>query len=228
MNEGAAIARIAALVSDPSRSRMLGALMSGMALTANELAQEAGVTPSTASSHLAALVGADLISVISQGRHRYFRIANDDVAAGVEQIGVIATGHDKLRGRPGPSDPALRSARVCYNHIAGALGVRIFQSLIAQDCLTLTIHGVDVTGAGHALLARIGITERVLPPSRGTRARLCLDWSERTYHLGGAVATALLTSFLTYGWVRRTLAQRALDVTPHGTAALADLFPNRA
>ena len=132
MPDGPEIAAAAALIGDPTRSRMLVALMGGRALTAIELALEAGVSPSTASAHLARLCGAALVRVEQQGRHRYFRIANEAVAEVIERLGVLALHCGTTRTRTGPADPALRRARVCYDHLAGELGVRLYEGLLAQ------------------------------------------------------------------------------------------------
>ena len=221
MNNGAPIARMAALVADPSRSMMLGALMGGMALTANELADEAGVAPSTASSHLAILRDAGLIEAVRQGRHRYFRLASEEVAAGLEALGAIAVGHADGARRPGPSNPALRAARICYDHFAGTVGVRIYKSMVASGGLRLGADGVTLSETGQTLLDSLGVA-RV--DARNSATRLCLDWSERTYHLGGPAAASILRRFLDQGWARRGIQRRQLDLTPSGNAILSKYF----
>ncbi len=127
MREGPDITRIAALIGDPARTAMLDAMMSGLALTAGELAEAAGIAPQTASGHLSQLLEARLVAVERQGRHRYFRIASPEVARALEALSFLAFGHGEVRTRPGPTDPALRAARVCYDHLAGALGVAFFR-----------------------------------------------------------------------------------------------------
>src|SRR4051812_7227788 len=129
MKDGPSIAPIAALAGDPARANMLAALMSGKALTASELANEAGVTAQTASSHLAKLENGGLVSAVKQGRHRYFRLADSDVATMLESMIGVAARAGHMRTRTGPGDPALRKARVCYDHLAGEMGVRMFDSL---------------------------------------------------------------------------------------------------
>jgi len=210
---------LGSIVGDPSRASMLGALMGGMALTAQELAHEAGIAPSTASSHLGLLVDRGLLAVVNQGRHRYYRIADGDVA---ELLEGMMTYRPPGR-RPGPSDPALRRARTCYDHIAGALGVRLFASLIEQGRLTLLADGIALSESGGAFLRALGGA----PASEARPAcRACLDWSERRSHLGGRAGTALLALFLERGWVRRGPG-RALAVTPPGTIAIDRHFPVR-
>src|SRR5688500_9964854 len=130
MKAGPNIAPVASLVGDPARANMLTALMAGQALTATELAQEAGITLPTASSHLAKLLAGGLLTVEKQGRHRYFRLAGPDVASMIETIIGVAARAGHLRTRTGPSEPALRQARVCYDHLAGDLGVQLYDSLV--------------------------------------------------------------------------------------------------
>src|ERR1051326_4931839 len=129
MKEGPSIAPVAALAGDPARANMLSALLSGKALTASELANEAGVTAQTASSHLAKLEDGGLIAAVKQGRHRYFRLADRDVAEMLEKMMGVAARAGHLRTRTGPSDPAMRKARVCYDHLAGEMGVQLFDGL---------------------------------------------------------------------------------------------------
>ena len=131
MKAGPDIAMVAALVGDPARANMLSALLSGRALTASELAHEAGITPQTASSHLSKLEAGGLIEQEKQGRHRYYRLADPDVGDVLEALGLAArAGH--MRVRTGPKDPALRRARICYDHLAGDLGVQMLDSLTRQ------------------------------------------------------------------------------------------------
>ena len=134
MKEGPDIARIAALIGDPARANMLTALMSGKAVTATELAQEANVTLQTASTHLSKLDEGGLLRPRKQGRHKYFSLANDDVARVLEGLMGLAAGSGHLRSRTGPRDPALRKARVCYNHLAGDLGIRLTVLSVATFC----------------------------------------------------------------------------------------------
>jgi len=217
MSEGPHLAMLGSIVGDPSRASMLGALMGGMALTAQELAREAGVTPSTASSHLALLVDRGMLAVLQQGRHRYYRIADSDIAELLEgMMAFRAPGR-----RPGPSDPALRRARTCYDHIAGALGVRLFASLIEHGRLMLQGDGIGLSAPGERFLRELGCA-----PTHDARpaCRSCLDWSERRSHLGGRAGAVLLTLFLERSWVRRG-AGRALTVTPGGMTAIDRHFP---
>src|ERR1700723_1345179 len=154
MKAGPDIAMVAALVGDPARANMLTALMTGRALTASELAHEAGVTPQTASSHLAKLEAGGLIEQEKQGRHRYFRLADPDVAGVLEGLEGLAARAGHLRVRTGPKDPALRRARVCYDHLAGDLGVQMLDSMKTQRLIRQRKQDIELTTQGQRFLAK--------------------------------------------------------------------------
>lgn len=224
MKEGPDIARFAGLIGDPARANMLTALMAGRALTATELAGEAGVAPPTASAHLSRLSEAGLVSLRRQGRHRYFALAGPEVAAALEALMGLAAARGGLRVRPGPRDAGLRTARRCYDHLAGAAGVAILDHLLASGRLSAEGEGLCVTGAGRAFLEEFGLDLAALEGRRRPLARPCLDWSERRAHLGGAVGAALLDRLLALGWLRGG-AGRELIVTPEGDRRLRAAFP---
>src|SRR5437764_8081073 len=208
MKEGPSIAPIAALAGDPARANMLAALMSGKALTASELANEAGVTAQTASAHLAKLEAGGLITAIKQGRHRYFRLADEDVAEMLEKMIGVAARAGHMRTRPGPSDPAMRKARVCYDHLAGEMGVRMFDALMKGRHLALRDGALAITRSGTDFLADIGVD---IPDSpRRPMCRGCLDWSMRRQHLAGALGAALLERMYEVKWARRDKGTRAV------------------
>jgi DNA-binding transcriptional ArsR family regulator len=222
MRDGPNITTVAALVGDQARAAVLTALMSGMALTATELADAAGVTRQTISSHLAKLHDAGLLAVESQGRHRYFRIAGPDVAHLLETLMGVAfdTGTSALRMRAGPRAPALRKARVCYDHLAGELGVLVYAGLARHGAFTLDADGVALTAPGQALVGQLGIDIHLAAASRRPFCRTCLDWSERRPHLAGALGAALLGRIQELGWARRVPASRVLAFSATGEAAL--------
>jgi len=226
MKSGPTIAGLASLLGDPARANMMAALMSGKALTAGELAQEASVTPQTASGHLARLVDAGLLLVEVQGRHRYFRIAGPDVAEVIETLEVLATRAGNLRTRPGPRDPSLRVARRCYDHLAGAAGVALFDALVAQAVLTAGPDGLALTAEGRTRLSAAGIDLAALEKRSRPLCRACLDWSERRPHLAGSLGAALLAMFLARKWLRVDPASRALLFSPEGRKAF-DAFLGR-
>lgn len=226
MISGANIAEVASLVGDPARANMLVALMDGQALTASELAFLAGIAPSTASAHLAKLVEARLLAVVTQGRHRYFRLASPLVARMLEGITVVAAIEAPARYRP-PSirDEALCHARTCYDHLAGRLGVALADSLTGRGFVRLDEDGGEVTRTGAAFLDQLGIGLAGLS-RRHARAfcRPCLDWSERRSHLAGAVGNAIAARCFELGWIERVKDSRAVAVTPAGRTGFADAF----
>lgn len=225
MKEGPDISRIAALIGDPARANMLTALMDGRALTASELAGVAGVTLPTASGHLAKLTDAALLQGRKQGRHRYFQLADGDVAAALEALMGLAAGRGIRRARTGPRDAAMREARVCYNHLAGRLGVHLFRSLTQSGVLTEQGEDVTLTPSGAAFLTGFGVKVAELRSGRAPLCRSCLDWSERRTHLAGSVGRALLARFKALGWMRRDPGGRAIHVTGPGRAAFEAAFP---
>jgi DNA-binding transcriptional ArsR family regulator len=221
MKEGPSIAAIAALIGDPARANMLDALMGGRALTAGELAAEAGITAQTASGHLAKLREAGLVLVTSQGRHRYFRLSGPDIAQVLEGLMGLAARTGRLRTRTGPRDPALRTARICYDHLAGEWGVRLFEAWVARGHLESNCEGASLTDQGRGFFAAEGIDMAELDRSRRPLCRACLDWSERRPHLAGALGKAVLDLAIARGYLRRVGASRTLAVTPPGQRGLA-------
>lgn len=207
---------------------MLSALMTGRALTATELASEAGVTAQTASSHLKKLQEGGLILLRQQGRHRYFSLASDDVAATLEALMGLAAGQGALghapRVRTGPRDPALREARVCYNHLAGARGVQMFRAMRARGHFVIGPDQIDLSPVGERFVTDLGIDLAQLPPSRSPMCRECLDWSMRQSHLAGRLGRALLARFEQLHWMRRMPESRALIVSPEGNRQFDTLF----
>ncbi|WP_321830013.1 winged helix-turn-helix domain-containing protein [Thalassovita sp.] len=214
MRDGPDIARVAALIGDPARANMLSALMSGKALTATELAQEAGVQAQTASSHLSRLVEGGLVAPRKSGRHKYFSLAGEEVAEVLEALMGLAAGKGHLRTRTGPKDQAMRQARVCYNHLAGEMGVQMFRSLQARGVLV----GPDlqVSPRGRQFLNALGLDLAALPKSRAPMCKECLDWSARQSHLAGRLGRALLSHFIDEGWARRQADSRVVQFTPQG------------
>ena len=225
MKDGPHIAGVAALVGEPARAEMLTALMRGdQALTATELASIAGVTNQTASAHLARLKDAGLVAVESQGRHRYFRLADRDVAQLLESLMGVAFRTGAVRLRSSPREPALRKARVCYDHLAGELGVQVFDSLAAQRLLRKKGGALELTPAGRRWCAEIGVDLESLARQRRPLARPCLDWSVRRHHLAGGLGAALLTRCIELGWLRRARDSRVLDFSAAGERAFRERF----
>ncbi len=224
MKDGPDIAAVAALLGDPGRANMLTALMAGQALTAGELAREAGVTAQTASSHLAKLETGGLVLGRKQGRHNYYALSGADVAAAIEALMGLAerTGHTRLR--TGPKEPALRQARVCYDHLAGDYGVTLLESLIARGLVTEAGETLTLTPTGEAFMQALGIDLSVLGRLRRPLCKGCLDWSVRRRHLAGALGAALLERFYGLGWARREPGTRLVTFTPKGRDAFREIF----
>lgn len=223
------LAETAALVGDPARANMLVALMDGRALTATELAAAAGVTPQTASAHLARMTTAGLLTVERQGRHRYHRLASRSIAHMLEGImAVAATPHGTVRARrTGPKDRAMRHARTCYDHLAGQLAVTMADRMVERGHVEWSQDGGIVTERGSSFLLTIGVDlDPATARARRTRVfcRPCLDWSERRPHIAGAVGAALLSACFSQDWLRRTHGSRVVTVTPRGRRGLDDAF----
>ncbi len=203
MKDGPDIAAVAHLIGDPARANMVAALMAGVALTAGELAREAGVTPATASSHLAKLLEGGLLEIAAQGRHRYYRLSGPDVAELIERLGDLATRLGHRRTRTGPRDPALRFARVCYDHIAGEVGVGLYGRLVATGAVVASADGIALSPRGRGELVAWGIDVPTLEQSKRPVCRACLDWSQRQPHLAGSAGAAIASAVLDRGWATR-------------------------
>ncbi len=221
------LAATAALMADPARARMLAAMMGGEALTAGELARIAGVVPATASGHLARLAEGGLIVVHAQGRHRYHRLASEEVAAVIETLGGLAARIAPLR--PWKHGDAARQSRLCWNHLAGRLGVALHQRLTGEGWLTPVSGGWTASAEGRTRLAATGVDlDQAMKAARF--ACDCMDWSERRPHLAGGLGKEIASAWLTRGWLRRlpgagdadVLARRRIAVTPDGARGLRE------
>lgn len=225
MSGNLAMAEIGALVGDPARAAMLNTLMDGLALTAGELAYCARVSPPTASEHLRRLTEANLLSVVKQGRHRYFRIASPRVAGMLESISTVAAIDAPPRHRPVTCrDAAMREARWCYDHLAGRLAVTLADRMMARGLILLDPDGGEVTAAGIRFFAELGIDLDAARRGRRMFCRPCLDWSERRFHIAGAAGAALARHCIDDGWVARIRDSRAVAVTDAGRDAFAAHF----
>jgi DNA-binding transcriptional ArsR family regulator len=213
------LAAVAAAVADKTRATMLCALMDGRAYTATELSVVADVAASTASSHLARLLEQQLIECVPQGRHRYFRIANRQVAGALETLmGLVSPDKAVIRS----NTPAnLRFARTCYDHMAGELAVALHNSLVERGWLLTESY--TLSEEGRLQLNHLGV-DCAPTASRRRFACACLDWSERQSHLGGQLGAALLQTCERQGWVSRQLDSRALRLTSSGRKSLKNLY----
>ncbi|WP_029586559.1 helix-turn-helix transcriptional regulator [Bradyrhizobium sp. URHD0069] len=227
MKAGPDIAMVASLVGDPARSNMLTALMTSRALTASELAHQAGITPQTASSHLAKLEAGGLIEPDKQGRHRYYRLADPDVAGVLEGLAGLAARAGHMRVRTGPKDPALRRARICYDHLAGDLGVQMLDSMKTQRLVRQKKQDIELTVEGARFLAKnLQISADSLAHPRRPVCKACLDWSERRHHLAGTLGAAMMTRFTELKWAARdtTPCSRVVNFSRNGEKRFTALF----
>lgn len=224
MRHGPDIARLASLIGDPARAAILGALMGGMALTSSELAYEAGVTPQTAASHLGKLADAGLITPRQQGRHRYWAIADAEVARLIESMMGLAGHLGAARTRPGPKDAQLRKARICYDHLAGQFGVKLHEAAIASGALRASAEGLVPGDKADHFFSPLGIRCEALIRERRGFCRECLDWSMRRSHLAGALGAACLSRILALGWAKREAQSRVIHFTQAGERQFLSLF----
>jgi DNA-binding transcriptional ArsR family regulator len=222
MTDGSSMVCAATLIGDHARAKMLTALMGGRALTATELAGAAGITKQTGSTHLRKLLDARFVAMEAHGRHRYFRIADEEVAQLLEEFMSFS-----VRTRActtGPKDPALRKARVCYDHLAGELGVLLYASLLQRHAFDFDGTTVSLSAAGERLIVDLGIDLSAVRSQKRASCRVCMDWSERRHHLAGAAGAALLTRFIDLGWAVRDKSSRAVNFRPHGERAFRGYF----
>jgi len=224
MSDTTRIAATAALLGDPARANILAALMDGRALTAKELAFAAHVSPQTTSGHLGKLAEAGLLTPQKQGRHRYYRIASPLVGQMLEGIMALSAATDERpaeRRTTWRGGDALRTARSCYDHLAGRLGVGLADSLCEQGFVALTADGGEVTDNGHRFLRGFGAEPE---PGKRVFCRPCLDWSERRPHIAGRLGAALASRCFELGWIQRQRDTRAVAITEAGRAGFADKF----
>ena len=226
MSRHPAVSSAAFLIADPTRATMLMALADGRARPAGELAYAAGVTAQTASSHLAKLLAGGLLSVETQGRHRYYRLAGSHVALALENLASIApvsssgAVHRMPRSREAQE---LQFARCCYDHLAGSLGVAVTQALEDRGFISAAADKqFEVTHDGMGWFSAMGVDVAALKPARRGLARQCLDWTERRHHLAGPLGVELMSRLCAIGWVRRSKSSRAVQVTPKGWAGLKE------
>jgi DNA-binding transcriptional ArsR family regulator len=218
------LAEVAHLVADPGRANILSALMDGRQLAAGELSTIAGVTPQTASSHLAKLVRRELLVVEKRGPRRLYRLASPLVAQMLEGLMTVAvTGPPRFRPAS-RIDAEMRRARTCYDHLAGELGVALTDALRDRGLLVLDVDGGEMTAEGVEFL--IGLGADLASPVRSRRpfCRPCLDWSERRPHLAGRVGAAVANLALQRDWIRRRPQGRSVEITDGGLAAFRTLF----
>lgn len=214
---------IGQILGDPTRALILEMLYDGRDWSASELANAAGITPQTASSHLGKLTEANLLTVEPQGRNRYYRLADSEVAEALEALMVLAMRRDRRPEIVTLRDDPMRHARTCYDHIAGRFGITLVDRLISQACLEDNDDNYRLTEKGERLMTSLDIDLASIRGGRRPFTRRCLDWTERRHHLGGALGAALANSFLERNWIRRIDGTRALKITIEGRRQLDKL-----
>ncbi|BCJ35746.1 transcriptional regulator [Actinocatenispora thailandica] len=219
------VAAVARLIGEPARAAMLDALLAGRALAAGELARIAGVSPGTASEHLARLRDGGLVEVVAAGRHRYHRLASPEVGQVLEALALVGQPKPVRTLRQSRANAALLVARTCYDHLAGQVGVAVHDALVSREALRTVPNGYQLTPAGGQLLTGLGVDVAAARSARRAFARPCLDFTERRSHLAGALGAALCAHFLSHGLlVLRASGHRGLRVTDGGRRMLADTF----
>lgn len=221
-HDARATAQIGAMIGVPARANMLAALAGGQALTATELSLHAGVTAQTASSHLKKMMDLNLIVVEKQGRHRYYRLADPRVFDALEPLAHLMPDQPVAHRKPSKLLQELRESRMCYDHLAGVLGVAVADALKKQGYVTEDEKDFHPTETGVSFLANLGIDFDDLKTKRRHLARRCLDWSERRPHVGGALGAAIADSFLEKGWIERVPDTRKVILTDQGRGALTE------
>jgi DNA-binding transcriptional ArsR family regulator len=225
MNASYPVAAVAELIGEPARAAILIALADGRARPAGELARAAHVSAQSASGHLAKLVGGGLLSVQSEGRHRYYRISSPEVAHAIEALGAISTVPVRA-GVPRPRETqALYELRSCYDHLAGRVAVALASGLEASRMIRRRgERDYELGPDGPAWFERLGVDTSALNASRRAFARRCLDWTERKPHLAGALGAALFSRLLALHWFARLPGTRALRITHRGALELEGRF----
>lgn len=212
------MAALAAAMSDSSRMKILCALMDGRAWTATELSAVADISASTTSSHLSRLVKANLLMCLSQGRHRYFRLYNKSIASLLESMmGVTFQTSNPSRSKV-PEE--LLKARTCYDHLAGDIAVKLYDSLVSNGWLESD--GSDLTSKGKEKFLKLGVCLKA--KTKRKKCCPCLDWSERKYHLGGFLGASLLEFLEMHHWIERVPGYREVIITPKGHQELSRHF----
>ncbi|AUS87243.1 transcriptional regulator [Lysinibacillus sp. YS11] len=218
------MAEIAALLGETSRATILASMMDGRFHTASELAYMAAIKPQTASFHLAKLVEGKLIKVEKQGRHRYFQLAGEDIAQFLESFLAISPPPEVRSLKQSSQIKLLQDARTCYDHLAGKLGVQLTESMLKAGYLTLEGKQFVLTDEGILFFTTFGIDLNALKRKRRSFSHACLDWSERRYHLAGALGCELLNQFFNLGWLLRVPSIRAIKVTEKGKIGFKEVF----
>jgi DNA-binding transcriptional ArsR family regulator len=216
--------KIASLIGEPVRATIMWTLLDGKALTATELAIVAGTTPQNLSMHITKLVQADLLSVESQGRHRYYKFSRKDVAYAIEAMANLIPPGSATTIPGNDNNSAIRNCRTCYDHLAGKVGVAITDSLLHEHMIIENGKTFALTTKGETFFSAMGMKIDEIQKKRRSFLRPCLDWSERRYHIAGALAAALLDHMISSDWIRRQKNSRAITITSKGQSGFYRYF----
>ena len=225
MNATYPVAAVAELIGEPARAAILVALVDGLSRSAGELARAAGISAPSASGHLGKLVLGGLLSVESEGRHRWYRLSGPDVGHAIEALGAISTRPPRQDARRPAKTTPLREIRSCYDHLAGRIAVELARAL--ETSRVIRVRGArdyELGPAGRAFLERLGVDAAAVQRQHRLFARRCLDWTERRPHVAGALGAALYSRFRTLGWLAPLPGTRALRLTHRGAREMRDRF----
>ena len=214
---------IAGLVGEPARARMLWNLLDGRSYTASELAMAAEISGTSASNHLTKLLGADLLKVEKQGRHRYFSFSRPEIAYAIESLASLSS-HSSKKMITEPPATGMKYCRSCYDHLAGYVGVKITEALERKKAIRKHVSGYLITSSGWKLFSALDIDKTEMIRSRRSLTRQCLDWSERRPHIAGQVGALLLKRMLERDWFKRVRFSRELILTAKGKSEIEKLF----
>ena len=218
------LAYVAGLIADPTRSKIILSLFSGKALTAGELSKASNLTPQTVSAHLKKLEEGKIITRLKQGRHHYFTLSGNQIVELVEKLlGFSASAQEQVI-KTGPQNEAMRTSRVCYDHLAGYVGVKLFDKMLEYNFINHKDGAVVLTAKGEDFFNQFGLNVMVLKKAKRPTCLTCLDWSERRFHLSGGLGAALLDKFLNDHWVYRKVNSRVIIFNPEGKRKMYEIF----
>jgi DNA-binding transcriptional ArsR family regulator len=215
---------IASLIGDPTRATIMWALLDGRAFTATELAIVADTSPQNISMHLTKLVQADLLTVESQGRHKYYKFSRKEIAYAIEALANLIPPTTTKQDVNKENHSAIRHCRTCYDHLAGKVGVALTDSFLQQKLIIERGNVFELSSNGQDWFFELGIDIDELKQQRRSFLRPCLDWSERRHHIAGSLAAALLDKMLLSDWIRRTQNSRAIIITAKGKKEFYERF----
>ncbi|CAM3819222.1 winged helix-turn-helix domain-containing protein [Aeromicrobium ponti] len=224
MRSGPDASTIASLISDPSRAAILTVLMDGRSHPAGDLAYAANIKPQTASFHLAKMLEVNVVSLEKQGRHRYYRIENIEIAKALETLLAISPQPKVKSFKQVTENENLRFARTCYDHLAGKLGVKLMDALVDKGYIIEESNEILITKEGEIFLELFDIPLDIVRKKRRSFVHKCLDWSERRHHLAGALGHELFERFFELQWIERMEKTRAIRITSAGRKGLNELL----